>query len=97
MSKIVKYGKYEVLSKEKNGNNELLVVFHTGVGNLSTYTDLLPYLKDRSEEVAAFTLASVEEYLKVPYEKVIAETGEIYGTYLASLNRDKYKLIGHCK
>lgn len=96
MSKIVKYGKYEVLSKAKNGSDELLVVFHTGVGNLSTYTDLIPYLRERDEEVATFTLSSVEEYLKVPYEKVITETGEIYGTYLASLNRDKYKLIGHC-
>lgn len=96
MSKVVKYGKYEVLSNSQKGNKELLVVFHTGVGNLSTYTDLIPYLRERNEEVATFTLSSVEDFLNVSYENVITETGKIYGTYLASLNKDKYKLMGHC-
>lgn len=96
MHRIVDYGRFEILSEGTGSEGRLMVVFHTGVGNLSTYTGLLPYLMQRKETVASFTLEDPEGYLKISSREVAVETGRRYGRFLASLNKPHYHLIGHC-
>lgn len=75
------------------------ILFPGGIGTLTQFNNLLPYLSTNnvnSEAIGGFRINNFEEYLKIPTSSLIKDLGVRYADILLEQKTESYKLVGYC-
>ncbi|SFA97266.1 pyochelin synthetase [Acetitomaculum ruminis DSM 5522] len=86
-------------SLKPNENSHALVLMHAGLGTLSSYKAMLPYMvkiSPEDESIFGFSYGDEAEYLSIPVEDTFKVLAEKYGKLLLEMGYEDYHILGHC-
>ncbi|SFR83676.1 non-ribosomal peptide synthetase [Anaeromicropila populeti] len=88
-----------IFAEGNTEKNAMKVLFPGGIGTLTQFNNILPYLlndPDRTETIGGFQIVEEEQCLEVPSETFIRSLGQQYAEILLEKKASSYELIGYC-